>query len=480
MLTEKQIKQIVRDYVKGTLNDCEELRTVRKKVSLDKLEATEESYHYLLSDAREALATNDLKHVQHSVDILLSDKGISIDSGSKEYRVLSREVLKGLVQILEVEIERLSGNYDNTFDTAKNDYTATPLPSPYNAQATTKPLTEAIEEFIKEKQSKGVWKAKTERENIASFNLFKEAVSVVLGNQDVAVVDLDKPAFLRISDIYNTLPTNINKKPNLKGKPLEEVIATVKDNAVIYPLISPVTYNKHIILISSLLKWCKQQGYTNFNPAEGMKKKITGKTSEQRKSYTTDDLAMLFNSPEFISPKRPERYWVPIISLFSGARLEEICQLHISDIVELDNIPCFDINDDGDKSLKTVSSRRLVPIHPTLIELGFMKHVSSVKKRGHSRLWPNLERVSDKYSHAIQKWYGKYNRRYVTEDKGKVFHSFRHTFVDNLKQAEVPEAIVAALVGHEHGGITFARYGKEYKPKPLLESLEKLSYKVSY
>ena len=62
-------------------------------------------------------------------------------------------------------------------------------------------------------------------------------------------------------------------------------------------------------------------------------------------------------------------------------RLNEICQLDVTDIQNVEGVACFSINDgakqnDRDKRLKTVSSERLIPIHPTLLAIGFMGFVS--------------------------------------------------------------------------------------------------------
>jgi integrase len=60
-----------------------------------------------------------------------------------------------------------------------------------------------------------------------------------------------------------------------------------------------------------------------------------------------------------------------------------------------------------------------------------------------------------------------------------VFHSFRHTVTDTLKQAGVSETVIAEIVGHSNSGsMTMGRYGKRYQPKVLLEALLKLDYGI--
>ena len=72
-----------------------------------------------------------------------------------------------------------------------------------------------------------------------------------------------------------------------------------------------------------------------------------------------------------------------------------------------------------------------------------------------------------KRSSAFSKWFGRYKRSAGLNDPKLAFHSLRHTFVDKLKQIEVPEAVIAELVGHRNHSITLSRYGKRYN-LPLL------------
>ena len=145
-------------------------------------------------------------------------------------------------------------------------------------------------------------------------------------------------------------------------------------------------------------------------------------------------------------------------------------------LTEIDGIWCFDVNDDGDKKLKSRNSRRIIPVHPQLLTIGFIEYCQNVD---HERLWYHLKKGAQGYSHGYSRWFQKVNRRHITADPGKVFHSTRHNFTDALKQAGVPEQQIAELVGHSRGSITMERYGKRYQPALLLEAIEKLDYDLS-
>lgn len=87
--------------------------------------------------------------------------------------------------------------------------------------------------------------------------------------------------------------------------------------------------------------------YIPKNFAENLKTKDERREHEEREPYSLDDLKKLFESPVYqnIDKAAPETFFIPLISLFSGMRLEEICQLYVDDIREVEGVLCFDIND---------------------------------------------------------------------------------------------------------------------------------------
>jgi integrase len=214
------------------------------------------------------------------------------------------------------------------------------------------------------------------------------------------------------------------------------------------------------------------------NIAEGLSLPETTAAHEERKAYGLDDIKrVVVNLPR--KPDEPEKYWIPMMAMYSGLRLDECCQMHVLDVKLVDDILCFDVNDVGDRKVKTQSSKRLVPVHPKLLKLGFGEFLEGRSSVGSVKLWENLE--PNKYGYwgkNFGKWYGKFNRKYITDDPRKVFHSLRHTVADTLKQAGVETSVISELLGHSHdkGNMTLSRYGKRYRPKVLLDALMKLDY----
>ena len=128
---------------------------------------------------------------------------------------------------------------------------------------------------------------------------------------------------------------------------------------------------------------------------------------------------------ESLQQDKPERYWATVIAAHSGARLNEICQLNVSDIQLQEDIWVMNlIGDSEDKSITTQASNRVVPIHPKLLELGFLDYVQQVSQFSNKKLFPNLKKMlSTGYGTLISRWFDSYLRKLGIKKKGKNFHS---------------------------------------------------------
>jgi integrase len=327
-----------------------------------------------------------------------------------------------------------------------------------------KVLTEVIKKYTEVKESG--WTAKTKMEFKSVFRLLVD----VLG--DIEIKSITKPVVMELRSTLQKLPPNIYKK--YAGKTVKQVLA-LKD---VEPF-GTKSVNKHVSKLGTLLRYCVDEGIINSNPASGMKISDKKRADEERNAYSKKDVAKIISSlPR--KPSTPEQYWIPMIGLYSGMRLNEICQLYVTDIILFEGLWCFSINGEKDKRLKNVASERVIPIHPVLVELGLLDYVENIRNSNNPRLWMNLGWTDiTGYGNSFCKWYQRFNRIKVTDDPKKVFHSMRHLVTDTLKQAGVLETVIAELVGHSNGGsMTMGRYGKRYQPKVLLEAMMKLDYEV--
>lgn len=333
----------------------------------------------------------------------------------------------------------------------------------HGGESATNKLSAVIQLFISDKGVR--WTTKTHLEFSCMFDVLVE----LLGDEDVSV--FTRADGLACRDKLMRLPASFRKKSRYKGMSVKQILGTGADDTL-----TPKTINKYLVLLSSLFKWCVKNGMMVSNIAEGLSLPEETAAHEQRKAYDRDDLKRIkLNLPR--DPREPEKFWIPVISMFSGMRLDEVCQLHVEDVREVEGVWCFDVNDAGERKVKTLGSKRLVPVHPVLLGLGFRDYVDALRGRGAVKLWENLS--PNKYGYwgkGLGKWYSQFNRKHVTTDPKKVFHSFRHLVADTLKQAGVEEGVIAEILGHANQSITTGRYGKRYRPSVLLEALRMLDY----
>ena len=173
-------------------------------------------------------------------------------------------------------------------------------------------------------------------------------------------------------------------------------------------------------------------------------------------------------------------------------RLNEICSLYLDNIIQVkgnhrEKRWCFNIleePDRPDKHIKALSSRRIVPIHDTLIDLGFIEFIELLKKRhtNRKRLFQELKLSEGSYIRNVSRFF---NRRYLTKlglkTERKTFHSLRHTVIDHLKQQGIDVSFINELVGHSSGNIDLDRYGKGYNSDILYNKcVKKILYQTSH
>ncbi len=329
-------------------------------------------------------------------------------------------------------------------------------------------VADAVRLFVQEKTQLGNWTSKTTEENKGIFNMFIE----LSGNCEITAVD--RSMMIDIVDKLTKIPANFRKYPKYKDMCLSEAIS-LGDNIQM----SIRSVNKYLNRINSLFLWSLRQGFINRNPCHGLSLKQPQNAYEEREAYDQGDLERLVVSLLHLPAENPERLWIPLIALYSGMRLNEICQLHLKDIIEVEGIICFNINADGEKRIKTMSSKRLVPVHPKLIALGLPIYIEKMNNKGEERLWPNLIYRRDGYIQLLVNWYYRHNRKYITKNPKRTFHSLRHTFADTLKQKAVNEGVISELLGHSNHSMTTGRYGKRYRPLVLLSVLEQLDFDLN-
>lgn len=286
---------------------------------------------------------------------------------------------------------------------------------------------------------------------------------------DMPAVAFDPQQARLLKERLSQCPQYFGLRPEFKGKTLRQVV----ESGGSYKTLTAVTVNNRLRKLTAFLNWCKANGYVSDNPLAGMKV-MTGSAKEARLSFDRHDLVALLDQEALRKEarKNPWRYWLPLLGRATGARLEELCQLRVDDFIEQQGIQCIRIDDSGaSQSIKNASSRRVIPLHPTLLGLGLLQHIESVKATGADRAFPELEAVRGKLGHAPSKWFGRYKTKQGVTDGRKTYHSFRHTLIDDLRDAGVQDSLIKRIAGHEDAAVTFSVYGSRTPIRAMLDAL---------
>ncbi|PMQ02962.1 hypothetical protein DyAD56_21295 [Dyella sp. AD56] len=237
----------------------------------------------------------------------------------------------------------------------------------------------------------------------------------------------------------------------------------------------------------SLFKHLIERGeYEGANPAHGFSFPEKMRPKMKRQQWDGERLTRLFNSPVWTGCKskssrskpgvlviKDEKYWLPLLGLYHGNRLEEFAQLVRSDLRREEEIWYFDINDDGDKQVKNEQSKRRVPVHPQLLVLDFIEYIEDIAPSSSDPLFPQLKPggADGKRGHAFTKWWTRYRKEIGLYEPGLDYHSFRHGVTTKLFASGVSEVFVDELTGHEGKGTSRAVYTKEMPLRKLYEAI---------
>lgn len=283
--------------------------------------------------------------------------------------------------------------------------------------------------------------------------------------------------------------TPVSKGKGIRGLTAREQIALAEANDL--PKIEAGTVKKRLRAMSSVLSFAKDMGWIKVNPIvdSGASKRVardsakSSTSSRKRKEYTQAEMTAIFTSPVYASDWRPKvtdlgeaLHWMPLLAAYTGARQNELAQLYVRDVrTSPEGIAYLSIlndveDDEGDgRRVKTLSSRRDVPLHADLLQLGFMAYVESLPASG--QLFPKLTQdAGGKFGTSFGRHWGPYLKEVAGVDSPAApMHGFRHTFKTLCRGAGIPDDVHESITGHSGGTV-----GRTYGSMPLERKAEEL------
>ena len=293
---------------------------------------------------------------------------------------------------------------------------------------------------------------------------------------------------VELGDLLDRLPPSYRKSAKERDMSLREIASKAEEEGRPVGLAAGTT-NRILQVFQQIVARAGDEGI-HIDPKlrpTALRRKKAKRSRADRLAFTEGQLRRIFGAPTWTGCANVARrhepggkiirdglYWLPLVAAYTGARREEIAGLTVNDLHEEGGVWCFRFDENEERTVKTDSSIRKVPVHPHLIELGILD-----LRHGEGRLFPGLYRKSPKSRLGdciYYNWRKVMTERLRPEELDRrCFHSFRHTVVDQLgKMKGVRDRVIKDILGHTPTSITDRVYGSDSEPAEMLEAIQRI------
>lgn len=413
---------------------------------------------------------------------VVTREGWTVDPSSPSFLKLQQGIQRAEIESFRRAVRRTFPNVTVPLDP---EFASLTSHSPVKAAEETVTLSAVMEAFETD-PTKAKPSAKSLLKRNAQWRIFKEFFG-----PDTEIKTISRQKIREFMSLLEKLPSNATK--HFPGKTVYEVV----EKGVKLPKLSAGTANTYMLNLGAVFRYALHEGVIDTDPSAGLlfqKPKI--KNKDKRLPFDTDDLKAIFAAPLYTGSVddqhgyakpgpnivRRGRFWVPLLALFTGLRLNEACQLTCDDFVVQDGVNVILIRDGDDgeneKRVKTESGIRFVPVHPELEKMGLLAFVEKRRTSDGATapLFPDLPIGSvGNRADPFSKWFARFLDGVGVKDAKKVFHSFRHSYRDALREADLSGEKVRALGGWSTGR-TEDDYGSGLRASTLMNSIEAVHY----
>jgi integrase len=451
-----------------------EIEKPRSGLSNRVMHKIEEDLSIVLPATKAALARGNIDFIRYELDQLLRLFRINLNPDCADYRKAAMALMRTWVRALQDIAARQRGE----------PIESPPMPEPQTtASCSGRGLRAAYDGWVKMEHRP----ASTVLEFSRGIARFVE----LHGDLDVAQINRGHVRAFR--ETAQLVPKH--RVGKLRKMTLPELAEWSRQHTDAVR-ISSATVNKWLTCLQAVLNWARENGTIpdDIAWADPVSNMRLSEAKPSRQPWEPDELSSLFRSPVFTKGLRPAggkgeaAFWLPLLSLYTGARLSELAALAVDDI-KIDtasDVRFMTVVEDAalGRTVKTDTSVRAIPLHSELLRIGFMDFVEHARAKSGSsgRLFPEIERgPKGTYGEVWSKWFGRYKRSLGIGNESSVFHSFRHGFKDALRAAQVSEDINDALTGHAGGNRVARGYGwkdmvRRFGFPALDAAVEKLAY----
>ena len=453
-LDHSQAAQIAENWRKRALNEDFEYRLQRRFPPPSLRQKEQEVSH--------SLREMDFTNQQHWVTQVGRENGLRLEENGESWQRLAFYLAQAQLQALkEIEDRNATGNQRLGYY-PEEEY------KPEHAEEVITLL--ALMEKWQDRRAKNPRTIMDWQNAVRRFTELKG---------DLPIARITKQDIKDFRDTCIKMPANLPNKD--RTLTIQKILQKYENKKV--SRLSPRSVNKYIAAIKTILNLGVREGLIDKNPAVGISVEVSKLPTNRRMPFDSEELRKIFLlSPVYRFGDRPKggageaAYWLPLLALFTGARLEELGQLRLADIREEKGIHYLDINLDDGKSIKNSGSIRKVPLHPKLVELGLKEEVQRLKMAGEKYLFPRLPHARSQCTAPYSKWVNRYiSTTCGIIDSRKVFHSFRHTFKDACRRANIPRDVHDAITGHADSAVS-SQYGLGFPIEILYDAVCKIKF----
>jgi len=526
-ITLEVVKVILRDKVRRTIKHINlyeyETNKWNEKELQDRIDEIDKKENKLIERLQ-----NDFKgtteHLAKEVDKILKDKDLKLDKKNYEYKGLisrwtdlqvireswKRDLLKGVRRKDDEYLEELEEKWKLKLFGKSNDkeipepievfsspcslmdFPSLPIEPPYKVDSPF--FCDMFPKHIERMR----YNKRRERTIGETIETYKDVIEL-LGNKPIG-------EYTKIDgrDFRNSLlkiPKNRKRVKKYRDKTLKEIME------LDIPPSDKMSFDNQTKLISRMTScWNffvdEYPEYVSENVFKSQSIRVNPvKRKDRRGEFTEDDLHLIFNPKTYLpaifdNPTGRENtiqyphYFVPILGVLTGCRLEELCMMRTEHIKKVNGVWVYCIREEGEygeekTTVKNPYSERDIPLHPVLVEtLGFVRYVKHIKKLGHERVFHELTQVAGRYSHNFGRFFNeKYLKKIGLKNGGRKlsFHSFRHSVETICTNKNVNPRYIDFLQGHSQKGMGGNVYLKGVKPDVLLkECVEKIDWGIDW
>ncbi|WP_163006023.1 tyrosine-type recombinase/integrase [Methylobacterium brachiatum] len=205
--------------------------------------------------------------------------------------------------------------------------------------------------------------------------------------------------------------------------------------------------------IKSLYRYGLANHLVTANPADGVRVTIKKRAGERMLGYCEQGVARLLDIAS--RETHPARRWLPWLAALTGARIGELAALWGSSVVEKHGIIGIEIAPSPDgATLKTEGSERFVPLHPALIEAGF---VTFARSKGRAPLFYGKPARGSSEGRHPSKGTANHLASWIREqgfDNERIApaHGLRHYWKSTASRLGIPDSVADAIQGHAATG----------------------------